>query len=188
MVMLLAGVLLWAIVHMLPGPGRQLRQKLIASAGENPYKGMFSITLVAALLLIVFGWRTTMPEAIYLPPSWGRIAAITLMPIAIFLFGASHAKTRVKRVIRHPQLTSVVVWSIAHLLANGDNRSILLFGGMGLWAILEIAVINRRNRDWVKPDVPPLAVEIRGIVITAVVFVALVFLHPLFAGVRALQL
>jgi uncharacterized membrane protein len=187
MVMLATGVLLWAVVHMIPGPGRSLRQKFIASTGEKPYKGVFSLALVAALLLIVFGWRSTTPEAIYLPPSWGRAAAIALMPLAIFLFGASHAKTRVKRVIRHPQLSSVILWAIAHLLANGDDRSIVLFGGMGLWAILEIVAINRRDGDWIKPEAPSLAVEIRGIVITAAIFVALVFLHPLFAGVSVLQ-
>jgi uncharacterized membrane protein len=187
MVMLVSGVLLWAIVHMIPGPGRTLRQVLVLGVGEKPYKGVFSLALIASLLLIVFGWRSTPPQPVYLPPAWGGIAAIALMPVAIFLFGASHAKTRVKRFIRHPQLSSIVVWSGAHLLANGDDRSLVLFGGMGLWAILEILVINRRDRQWIKPPVPSMAAEIRGIVIAAVVFAVLVFLHPKFAGVAVLQ-
>jgi uncharacterized membrane protein len=188
MVMLIAGILLWIIVHLSPGPGRGFRQRIITAAGEGPYKGIFSLLLLAALLLIVLGWRSTTPQPVYLPPAWGGVAAIVLMPIAIFLFGASHAKTRIKRLVRHPQLGGLIVWSLAHLLANGDNRSLLLFGGLGAWAILEIVVINHREREWVKPAIPPLAAEIRVLVITAVVFAALIFLHPKFAGVAIVQL
>ena len=41
----------------------------------------------------------------------------------------------VKRLLRHPQLTGVALWGIGHLLANGESRSIILFGGLGAWAI-----------------------------------------------------
>ena len=133
-------------------------------------------------------YRSTVPEPVYLPPAWGGAAAILLMPVAVLLFAASHARTRLKRVLRHPQLTSVVVWSAAHLLANGDNRSLLLFGGLGVWALLEIAVINSREGPWVKPLAPPVANEIRLLAIALVVFAVLVYLHPRFAGVAALQL
>ena len=30
--------------------------------------------------------------------------------------------------MRHPQLTAVIVWAVAHLLVNGDLASIVLFG------------------------------------------------------------
>lgn len=188
MVMLSAGVLLWAVVHLVPGPGQTIRQKIIGAIGERPYKGVFSLALLLALALIVLGWRSTVPEPVYLPPAWGGAAAILLMPVAVLLFAASHARTRLKRVLRHPQLTSVVVWSAAHLLANGDNRSLLLFGGLGVWALLEIAVINSREGPWVKPLAPPVANEIRLLAIALVVFAVLVYLHPRFAGVAALQL
>jgi uncharacterized membrane protein len=188
MVMLSAGILLWAVVHLIPGPAHTIRQKIIAAIGEKPYKGVFSLTLLLALALIIFGWRSTEPQLVYLPPAWGGLAAILLMPVAIFLFGASHARTRVKRFIRHPQLSGVVTWSVAHLLANGDDRSLLLFGGLGIWALLEIAVINGREGAWIKPEAPPVATEIKLLVITIVVFAVLLYLHPKFAGVAALQL
>jgi hypothetical protein len=77
---------------------------------------------------------------------------------------------------------------VAHLLANGDNRSVLLFGGLGLWALLETVVINRRAGEWIKPEAPALAIEFKLLVISAAVFASLVYLHPRFAGVAALQL
>jgi uncharacterized membrane protein len=188
MVTLTAGILLWAFVHLVPGPGQTIRQKIIAAIGEKPYKGVFSFALLVSLALMIFGWRSAAPEPVYLPPAWGGPVAVLLMPVAIFLFAASRARTRVKRLIRHPQLSGVVAWSVAHLLANGDNRSLLLFGGLGVWALLEMAVINSREGPWTKPVVPPFANEIRLMVIAIVVFAVLVYLHPKFAGVAALQL
>jgi uncharacterized membrane protein len=76
----------------------------------------------------------------------------------------------------------MAVWSGSHLLANGDSRSLILFGGLGVWAVLEMLLISRREGPWKRPYAPALSVEIRGIVITAVIFFVLVYLHPYFAG------
>ena len=45
-------------------------------------------------------------------------------------------------------LTGAIIWSGAHLLVNGDLASLILFGGLGLWALLEIVVINRAEGPW----------------------------------------
>ena len=106
-----------------------------------------------------------------------------LVLIAFVLFGSAQYQTRIKRLIRHPMLTGVVVWACAHLMLNGDSRSVLLFGGLGLWAILEIVFINRRDRDWVKPPSPNWLQEFKGLAISLVIFVVVVMLHPYIAGV-----
>jgi hypothetical protein len=49
-------------------------------------------------------------------------------------------------------------------------------------------VINRRAGEWIKPEAPALAIEFKLLVISAAVFASLVYLHPRFAGVAALQL
>lgn len=36
-----------------------------------------------------------------------------------------------------------------HLIVNGDLASVVLFGGVGLWALVEMAVINRTS--WARP-------------------------------------
>ena len=46
---------------------------------------------------------------------------------------------------------------MSHLLANGDGRSIVLFGGLGLWAVVAIVAINRRDGAWQKPEPQPRA-------------------------------
>lgn len=64
------------------------------------------------------------------------------MLIAVFLFGASHAPSRVKGWIRNPMLTGVLLWAIAHLLVNGDLAGMLLFAAMGGWAIVNMIAID----------------------------------------------
>ena len=91
--------------------------------------------------------------------------------------------SRVKRVLRHPQLTGVLLWAIAHLLLNGDLRSVALFGGLALWSVLEILLINRRDGAWVRPEAPPLATDAVTAVVAVLVLGALVWAHPWLAGV-----
>lgn len=183
MIWLCIGVLLFMLVHFIPSLARGLKSSLIVHIGEHPYKGLFSLFLVIAVALIVFGWRSTVPELVYLPPRWGAQFTVVLMLISFVLFGAAQYPTRIKRVIRHPQLTGMVVWSLGHLMSNGDSRSLILFGGLGLWALIEILLINRREGPWIKPHGPTLFVEVRGVVISVVIFFVLMYLHPYFAGV-----
>ena len=55
--------------------------------------------------------------------------------------------------MRHPQLTAVKIWAVAHLLVNGDLASLVLFGGLLAWAVVEVIVINR-SEVWVRPARP----------------------------------
>ena len=183
MIWLCIGVLLFIVVHLVPCLARGFRDSLLERVGEQPYRGIFSVIQLMAILLMIIGWRSTTPEFVYTPPSWGIPAASLLMLISVMLFGAAQQPTRIKRYVRHPQLTGMAVWSVSHLLSNGDSRSLVLFGGLGLWALLEMFLINQREGAWVKPYGPALSVEVRGIVISAVVFFVLVYLHPYFAGV-----
>ncbi len=183
MVWISIGVLLWMGVHFVRSLTPGFRQSLIAKLGEMPYKGLFALDIVVAIVLIVYGWRTTVPEVVYRPPAWGYQATLPLMAISVFLFGAARRPSAIKQFIRHPQLTGLVVWSVAHLLANGDQKSLVLFGGLGIWAVLEMVFINRRESVWVKSKSPSLGIEFLGLAITAVVFLVLIYLHPYFAGV-----
>ncbi len=183
MIWLCIGVLLFMLVHFVPSLAVGLRSSLVSNVGEHPYRGLFSLLVVISIGLMVFGWRSTVPEFVYLPPAWGRPLTIALMLVSVMLFGAANYPTRIKRIVRHPQLTGLVVWSIGHLLSNGDSRSLILFGGLGSWALIEMLLINNREGAWVKPDAPALSAEAIGFVTSVVVFFVLVYLHPYFAGV-----
>lgn len=183
MIWLILGVVIWSGVHFIPSLGLAFKTKFIEGFGENGYKIGFSIVVVLSIILMFVGWRSTLPDALYVPPAWTVPLANILMIIAFLLFGAAKHPTRIKRFIRHPQLTSVIVWAIAHLISNGDSRSVILFGGLGLWALLEIPLINAREGAWVKPEPPSMGKEVQGVVISLVIFAVVLFLHPYFAGV-----
>jgi uncharacterized membrane protein len=73
-------------------------------------------------------------------------------------------------------LTGVAIWGFGHLLANGESRSIVLFGGLAAWAIIEIFLLNRRDGAWVKPEPVPVKKDVilavAGVVVYAVVAVS----------------
>ncbi len=186
MIWLVLGVVLWCAVHLLPGIAGAVKAGLVGKLGRNGYKGAFSLAVVASVALIVMGWRAAEYTPVYEPPEWGPHLTLLLMLLAMLLFVAANRATRIKRIIRHPQLTGVIVWAVAHLIANGDLRSLVLFGGLGLWALIEIPLLNARDGAWKKPDAPAIGVELLGIIIALAAVAVIVFLHPYFTGVSPL--
>ena len=182
MAMLLVGLLIFAGVHFVPSLAPGVKSAWLGRLGENGYKGTFSLLLLAGLALIILGWRSAVPEFVYRPPAGMHYPALVLMFIGFLLFIVSNRQSSLRRLIRHPQLTGVILWGIAHLLLNGDNRSLLLFGGLTLWAALEILMINRREGPWTKPEAPAMGTEAVTVVITAVVFGVVIAIHPWLSG------
>jgi uncharacterized membrane protein len=185
MICLILGVLLFAGIHMLP-TAPATRGRVVERVGEQPYKGLFSLGVAGGIVLIVIGWRSSVPSSLYAPPGWGAAAATPLLFAALLFFVASSVPTNLKRLIRHPQLTGVVIWACAHLLANGDSRSLVLFGGIGLWAVVEMGLLNRRDGAWQRPEPLPLVAELKLLIGAVVVFAILFFAHPVIAGVSPL--
>ena len=151
MALLGIGVLLWAFVHLVPTIEQPLKLKLVNRFGENGYKGIFSLAILVSIVLMVLGWRSTPQEYLYVLPPWSRTAGILLMFLSFVLMGAANYPTAIKRFLRHPMLTGVAIWSVSHLLTNRTTRALILFGGIGLWALIEIPLINKREGAYEKP-------------------------------------
>lgn len=183
MEVMILGLLIWSLVHFVPSIGQPVKTALIGKLGDNGYKLAFTIAVLLGLALIVYGWRHSAPSLVYTLPATSRHLAFTLILVAFVLFGASKYPTRIKRLVRHPQLSGVMLWAIAHLMLNGDSRSLLLFGWLGVWALLEMIFISRREGVWVKPDAPGWGRELRGLAISMAILITVVFAHPYIAGV-----
>lgn len=174
MIYILAGLILWSGVHF----WKRIAPKERAKFGDKG-KGIVALGSVAGIILMVIGYKVA-DGTFY----WGRSPAMTginnlLMLFAFYLFAASGAKTRVTKAIRHPQLTAVVVWSVAHILVNGDSPSFLLFGGMAAWAIAEMLVINRAEGPRGPYHEVPIKKEITAVIATVVVFLVVATIHIL---------
>ncbi len=176
------GVLLWAVTHLFVAMAPGARQRLVDRLGLGLYKGLFSLVILLSLLIIVLGWQAMPPTSAYVPPIGLRHATLLLVPIAVVLFISARAPTDIKRVIRHPQLTGVKLWAVAHLLANGEWRSLILFGGFLAWAVLEVIFIKRRDGAWVKPAPVGATRTLVSALIGLVLAVVLIVIHPWIAG------
>jgi uncharacterized membrane protein len=172
MVILVAGLLLWWAAHLFkrvaPGPRGRM-----GDAG----KGVVALGVVASVVLMVLGYRAAEVVPLWsLPPFVVHINNL-LMVFAFYLYAASGMKTAITRVIRHPQLTAVKLWAVAHLLVNGDVASVVLFGGILAWAVVSVIVINRAQPVWERPAPVAASREVMAIVGTVVVVGVVMGLH-----------
>jgi uncharacterized membrane protein len=131
-------------IHLVP-TATGLHASLVRRMGENGWKGVMSLFAIAGFALIVIGWQQSPFLALYTPPDWGHWLPRTLMLPALMLLGAAYIPSNVKRYTRHPMLWGTVIWAVAHLFANGDARSLLLFGSFGVWALFDMWSANRRG-------------------------------------------
>ena len=176
MTLLILGVLIWSVAHLFKRVAPDARAKLQDRMGDAS-RGLFAVTLLLSIVLMTIGYQNY-TGTFY----WGRTGATTginnlLMVLAVYLFASSGLKTRITKVIRHPQLTAFKAWAIAHLLVNGDTASFILFGGLLAWAVAEVIIINRQTeRPAPEPDYPA-SKEIKAIVGTLVVFTIIAGVH-----------
>jgi len=96
MILLILGVLLFAVIHWFPALMPAQRSQMLTRMG-NPYKGLFALAIVASIVLIVLGWRGTVAYPVYETPGWGRHVPFIIMPIAIWLFSSTHSRARIRR-------------------------------------------------------------------------------------------
>ena len=140
-VVLIAGLALWFGAHLFKRIAPERRARL-----GDPGKGLVALLLVLSIVLMVLGYRGA--DYVYLWPrfEWATHLNNLLNLVAVFLFVASNAGGWVGARMRHPQLTAVKVWAVAHLLVNGELAALVLFGGLLAWAVVEVIVINRALR------------------------------------------
>lgn len=142
MSLLVLGVVILVGIHLLP-TFSTLRERLLARLGEGPYKGVFSLIALVGLVLVIVGKARADFVPLWQPAVWGRHTALVLMPVAFMLLVAAFLPSNVKRFTRHPMLWGVTLWAVAHLLANGDLASLVLFGGLGAFSLVAMWSANR---------------------------------------------
>ncbi len=147
MALLIAGLVLFLGIHTLP-MFPATRNGLVSRLGETPYKGLYTLLSFVGLGLIVYGYgvaRFEGPPVLYDPPFWLRhVTMLFMVPVFIFLV-AAYVPSRIKTVLKHPMVVAVKLWALAHLLANGDLASVLLFGGFLAWAVADRISVKRRG-------------------------------------------
>jgi uncharacterized membrane protein len=187
LLVMILGLALFFAVHTLTTQ-RELRAGFVASMGEGGYKIFFSLVSLAGLALIGWGfshYRATGWIDLWSPPTAFKHVTVALMLPAVILVVASYVRGRIYTALKHPMLAGVKLWAAAHLLANGDLGSIILFGSFLAWAVFDRISLKRR------PDsgAPPIPVggptnDLIAVAVGVIAYLALAFaFHPVVIGV-----
>lgn len=187
-----------------------VRARLVAALGQRGYLLTYSAVSLALLL-----WLLRAAGRAPFIPLWpmpgfapwliliAMVLATTVLALTLgrpnpFSFGGGTrafdpANAGILRWIRHPILVAALLWSLAHLLANGDLAHVLLFGGFAIFAALGMKMLDRRNMRHMGEvkwkalrralrfgRAPQLLPRSAGALVAVAV---LVLLHPFVAGV-----
>jgi uncharacterized membrane protein len=190
---MILGLVLFLGVHVLTTQ-RDPRAQLIAMGGETAYKLGYALASATGLALIIWGFADYRAAGLidvwehWFSPGTLKILkhiTVALMLPAVILVVASYIRGRIFTTLKHPMLAGVKLWAAAHLLANGDLGSIILFGSFLAWAVFDRISLKRRA----DPGAPPIPMggpgnDLIAVTVGVVAYLALAFaFHPVVIGV-----
>jgi len=159
---LVAATLVFLATHFVTST--PLRPLLVNAIGEWPYRGAYS--LVALVTLVWMGWAFANAPR---DPLWTGIREVPylVMPLAFVLIACGYGRNPtmvgadkllksedpargIIRITRHPIMWGIMLWAASHILARGDLRSLIFFGGLLLVAALGTILMDARKRQ--NPD------------------------------------
>lgn len=182
---LVVGLALFFGTHFFSAFRSRQPGNIVERMGYGPYMGIYSLVSLAGLVLIVIGYanlRNLIP--VWDPPLWTRHIPLTLMLPSTILLVAAYAPTGyLKAFIKHPMLASVKIWAFAHLCANGDLASILLFGAFLAFGVVDRIVVKRRGDPMQDKTPSPLGDTIAVVGGVAAYGAIAFWAHPALIGV-----
>jgi uncharacterized membrane protein len=184
MILLGLGVVLFAACHLtlaVPQANEAMRRRFGKFHGVG-----FGLVSLIPLALIILGWRMSPFVPVYEPPPWGRIATFILVLVGFLCLGIFLFRGSFRQLLRFPLAWAVVFWSVGHLFANGDEASLVLFGGMLIYALAHLGL------GWAN-DIRPSSIVRQGHDVISIMFGAAFYgvvaqLHVLFTGVPVISL
>ena len=149
MLTLILGLFLFFAIHLVP-TNPELRAGLVGRLGEARYKLVFVLVAIAglAVIAVAFAKLHAMPgknPVLWYPPAWTRHVAFTLMLPAFILLTAAYIPSRIRNAVGHPMLLAVMLWAVAHLVANGDLAALLVAASFLTWAVYDLISAKRRQ-------------------------------------------
>jgi uncharacterized membrane protein len=144
-----------------------LRPALVRSMGERQYQGLYSLAALATLVWMGFAYAAAPREMLWTGPRWLPAA---VMPFAFVLLACGFWRNPtivgadkllrsddpargMIRITRHPIMWAFMLWSASHVLARGDVKALIFFGGLFLLAALGTILMDSRkksNPDWAR--------------------------------------
>jgi len=155
----------FVVLHMgVAGTG--IRGVLTGVLGARFYMVVFSAASIAAIIFLATAYKDSPYVAVLAPMNWWKALTDVLMLPAFLLVVVGLATpnptmvggervppraTGIVRITRHPFLMGVALWAILHLVANGDEASIILFGALLLVSVAGAHSIDAKRRRALGP-------------------------------------
>ncbi|MAP94854.1 MAG: NnrU family protein [Ponticaulis sp.] len=156
MILFLIGLYGFLGVHLTRVIAPGFRERMIARLGSRfRWMGVYSVPAILFFVLMVIGYPDAQLSTIVFaePPTPLKHMNSLFSPIALVLFFAgSLPYGYLQKILKHPQLVGVKLWSLGHLLANWDVTSFILFGSFMAWAV--IVRIAAKKRPPAAPKTP----------------------------------
>jgi uncharacterized membrane protein len=185
MLWLVLGILIFLGIHSVRMVAPDFRNTMMDRLGQNGWKGVYTLISFVGLGLIIWGFMQARPEAafFYEPPTFVKHIAVALMWFSfVALAASSFPAGQIKAKLKHPMITGVKIWALAHLLANGDLASLILFLSFLGWAVWNRIVVKRRGDP--TPEAGPAINDIKSIVAGTVLYLVFLFwAHGFLIGV-----
>ena len=170
--LLILGVLIWTGAHFF----QRLLPAQRAAMGDKG-KGVVALAIVAGIVLMVIGFRAAPFIYVWSPPTFMVHINNLLILVAIFMMSPAPKKGVLLNKVRHPMLMGFMVWAVAHLLVNGDLAGIILFGGLLLWALIQVRIINSAEPEWSPGEPGAIAKDAMFLVGSLVIMVVIGYIH-----------
>jgi uncharacterized membrane protein len=181
MELLIAGLLIFFAVHLVPNIG-ETRARLLERFGEKGYMPVYAVLSLVGIVLIVMGKSRAEFVGLWIPPAWGKSVALVFMALSVFFFVSIFISNNLTRKVHHPMLAFVAVWGVAHLLSNGDLSALLLFGGLTVFSVFKMVSLTRRKPPELKRPVSMVR-DVIAVALAAVVYGGVIYFHDAIAGV-----
>lgn len=148
MTMLILGLLIFLGVHSTRVFAEGWRTAAIAGIGEKPWKGIYAVLSLAGFVLIVWGYAQARGQVpLWNPPPFMRhVTALLMLPVFPMFVAPYVPHNGIRARLHHPQVLSVKLWAVAHLLSNGNLADVLLFGAFLAWAVAIYSTARKRDR------------------------------------------
>ena len=192
MTLLVLGIVIFLGMHLVRVVAPGLRARVIEGAGKGPWMGLYALISLVGLGLIIYGFGQARGETgvLYNPPVVLKHIALLLMLLAFISLAAGFLPAgRIALALKHPQILAIKIWALAHLLANGETSSVLLFGSFLAWAVILRISLKRREREGerVLPMFKSARNDLLAVVVGLAAYLLFVWrLHELLIGVQPL--
>jgi len=181
MYLIISGILIFTFGHMfkrlVPAGRNFVDQKL----GEKLGKKLMNLILFIGFFLVTIGYHQKEYDIyFYIAPTWLTAITHALMLVSVALLSVGHRifghASRLQQHIKHPMLTAAVVWCVAHLLINGTLMAFILFGSIGLWAAIQIYLLQK-NKVKIERHQGSLIGDLILLGFVAFIYIIIVMIH-----------